>query len=61
MPSHGRLGAQLHLQLTHPRRPESKQVQKVSFRRPEYRVVLTVLSAAMLIYGIVNLLRYPVQ
>ncbi len=31
------------------------------FRRLEYRVVLTVLGTAMLVYGLVNIFRYPVQ
>jgi len=31
------------------------------FRRLEYRVVLTVLGTAMLVYGLVNIFTYPVQ
>ena len=31
------------------------------FRRLEYRMVLTGLGAAMLIYGLVNIFRYPVE
>ena len=31
------------------------------FRRLEYRMVLTVLGVAMLVYGLVNIFRYPVQ
>jgi hypothetical protein len=31
------------------------------FRRLEYRMVLTALGTAMLVYGLVNIFRYPVQ